>query len=168
MENEKYYTPEIEDFYIGYEFEMEAGTGWSKQIFPDPWWNHGGMGGIDTLIRCLESGNIRVPFLTREQIEKEGWKADEKAEFTDFSEDYFKHVSVFNHHFIYQLHVMTTYIEKVGSRRIAGKHVSITSAFIRYDQEESMKKIDQPIFKGKCPSINEFRKMIKLLGIDGK
>lgn len=73
MEN-KYYTPELREFHVGFEFEMDAGTGWSKQIFPNPWWNNGGMGGIDALKRCVEDQIVRVKYLDREDIESLGWK----------------------------------------------------------------------------------------------
>jgi len=74
--DEKYYIPEIEDFRIGYEYEMYEGFGWTKQVFPKPWWfNNGGMGTINVLKNALVD-YIHVPYLTKEQIEAEGWKID--------------------------------------------------------------------------------------------
>lgn len=69
----KYYTPNINEFYVGFEFEMDAGTGWSKQIFPKPWWHDGGMGGINTLENCISGGNIRVMELNKDLILNEGF-----------------------------------------------------------------------------------------------
>jgi len=65
----QYYTPTIDEFHVGFEFEMDAGTGWSKQTFPKPWWESGGMGGMSTLKRCLQDKNIRVKHLCRQDIE---------------------------------------------------------------------------------------------------
>jgi hypothetical protein len=48
MEN-KYYVPQIEEFYVGFEYEMSDGYSHTKQVFPNPWWNNGGMGGFNTL-----------------------------------------------------------------------------------------------------------------------
>jgi len=72
----QYYTPTIEEFHVGFEFEMDAGTGWSKQTFPKPWWESGGMGGINTLKRCIEDKSIRVKHLDRQDIEECGWEME--------------------------------------------------------------------------------------------
>lgn len=83
---EKYFTPEIEDIRVGYECEMKQ---------PNFSYFRNGIT-RDTLLKILEKeeykpyviqvfdfqmlkfsgldGVIRVPYLTKEQIEKEGWK----------------------------------------------------------------------------------------------
>jgi hypothetical protein len=71
MEN-KYFTPDIEDFYVGYELEVnynfKLNDIFHKEI-------------IDSFeelsdIHSRMSGDcvIRVPYLTKEQIEAEGWE----------------------------------------------------------------------------------------------
>ena len=77
-EQNKYYTPEIEDLYKGYEYEWglrnmdDTLDHWQKKIIENvhdfasiPW--------------RLENGVIRVPYLTKEQIEAEKeWEWSEK------------------------------------------------------------------------------------------
>ena len=77
--DEKYYVPNIEDIRIGYEIEGKAYGGeelWFKLIINAPNW-------ADMLcskdcdgIYTLPSDIYRVPFLTKEQIEQEGYRTD--------------------------------------------------------------------------------------------
>ena len=62
MEN-KYYTPEIEDLRIGYELEVLRSKGWSKFTLVRTHL-------LDILTEDIE---IPTPYLTKEQIENEGW-----------------------------------------------------------------------------------------------
>jgi hypothetical protein len=74
MEN-KYFTPDIEEMFVGCEFEMHDTWGdWKKLILTEDLLKHPAVG--------LGSGNerapwywkFRVPYLTKEQIEAEGWE----------------------------------------------------------------------------------------------
>lgn len=72
-ENLKYFTPSIEDIRVGYECEMYThrfleGYGWNKQILDSTL-----VAAIVTHSNELEKG-IKTPYLTKEQIEAEGWK----------------------------------------------------------------------------------------------
>lgn len=74
MEQNKYYTPSIEDFKIGYEYEqyrpsfyndggkVENKSTWNKDIIKEPL-----MYG-DTLSKNIEKKYIRTPYLTKEQV----------------------------------------------------------------------------------------------------
>lgn len=87
MEN-KYFTPDIEDMSVGCEFEMDdTWGGWkkltlTKELLANP-------------MVGLGSGNerspwyhkIRVPYLTKEQIEAEGWKESDVSGFFDKIDD---------------------------------------------------------------------------------
>lgn len=74
MEN-KYFTPDIEDFHIGYEFQRFIPR--SNATEEECWEtiklsvNYLTLDEIDDEIIEKE---IRVPYLTKEQIEAEGWK----------------------------------------------------------------------------------------------
>ena len=70
----KYFTPDIEEMFVGCEFEMHDTWGnWKKLILTEELLKNPLIG--------LGSGNervpwywkIRVPYLTKEQIETEGW-----------------------------------------------------------------------------------------------
>ena len=72
---DKYYTPEIEEFHVGFEYEVEdlGDDGktrvWRPQIFE----------GEETrtyFIEELKKGEIRVKYLDREDIESLGFKQD--------------------------------------------------------------------------------------------
>ena len=67
---DKCYTPQIEDIRTGYEFEIfreRDNTWWdSKTTFPNE--------SLDWIINKLKEGRLRVAYLTKEQIEKDGWK----------------------------------------------------------------------------------------------
>ena len=71
----KYFTPDIEEMFVGCEFEMHDTWGnWKKLILTEELLKNPLIG--------LGSGNervpwywkIRVPYLTKEQIEAEGWE----------------------------------------------------------------------------------------------
>lgn len=70
MEESKYYTPEIEEFYIGFECEFigEARTDWVNCVID--WVNMD----FITFHRHLAAKQYRVKFLDREDIESLGWK----------------------------------------------------------------------------------------------
>lgn len=72
MEN-KYFVPQIEDFRIGYEYEFQGiPKGWHKMIFSEE-------NSLKTMKFNIENlkDTIRVPFLTKEQIEKEGYTVED-------------------------------------------------------------------------------------------
>tara|TARA_R110000822_G_scaffold67329_1_gene164012 strand:+ start:3367 stop:3774 length:408 start_codon:yes stop_codon:yes gene_type:complete len=74
MEKEKYYTPTIEEFHVGFEFEFETGIeGWKKFIIKND--------RIDATLRNLETfkTQFRVKYLDGEDIESFGFKEDEKV-----------------------------------------------------------------------------------------
>jgi len=60
----EYFTPSIEDIRVGYECEMRQRNIWE---FYRIQWN-------DCLSDFVDMDGIRVPYLTKEQIENEGWK----------------------------------------------------------------------------------------------
>lgn len=133
MENNKYYVPDIEDIHIGYEceriiriigeFDTEIHWDWFKWILTDE---------NDVKQAIIHIHALRTPYLTKGQIEAEGW---------EFKDDN-------NHYYISGDH--GGYILELEDKHI----IKIIDLF---DSE--------PIFYGKCPSINEFRYICKLLNI---
>ena len=74
-ENNKYYTPYIEEFHVGFEYEI-----WD---FDKSQWKNGKVKSFESLLECpfgmsiegyVESRHIRVKHLDREDIEECGWK----------------------------------------------------------------------------------------------
>lgn len=72
MEN-KYYIPQIEEFYVGFEYEFQTLKGWEKRTFNS---NDGGYyNSTSETKEGLSDGNIRVKFLDRQDIEAEGFES---------------------------------------------------------------------------------------------
>jgi hypothetical protein len=83
----KYYTPELEEFYFGFEFEANyVKEGWQKEVFGE------GLKSISSVPQLLVSflknkgleGNIRVKHLDREDIESLGWNYSNKSNVNNF------------------------------------------------------------------------------------
>lgn len=67
----KYYTPSVEEFHVGFEYEVEdlhdnlIDRCWRRQVFE----------GEDATIReWLKTNDVRVKYLDQEDIEELGWK----------------------------------------------------------------------------------------------
>ena len=124
MEN-KYYTPELEDLFIGYEIKRYiAGSGDSyENIILNKI-------ELEWCLNCYntncQKGWLRTPYLTKEQIESEGWV-------------YIKAFNSFNKN-------------EYNVRLLDNNQLRVSAG-----------EFSTLIFK--CPSINEFRKIIKLLEI---
>ncbi len=134
MEN-KYFTPDIEDFYIGYEYERFVPRAnateeecWEKLVMSV---NYLSLDDIDNEIMEKE---IRVPYLTKEQIEAEGWKFD------------------------YNLGDFDYYIKTVNDKE------EYELEFC-YKERININIWKRTLYHGECKDINTFRKIIKLLGI---
>lgn len=73
MENKEYFTPEISDFCIGYEYEtIYLKSVWTKEslrIMDAGWF-------FESYENDAVPTEFRVPYLTKEQIEAEGWKIE--------------------------------------------------------------------------------------------
>lgn len=83
MENNKYYTPTIEEFYVGFEYELLGNSGrWYKNNFGDAngeYWNE--------LSECywdIEHNKLRVKYLDQSDIESLGWIDGETRGMTPF------------------------------------------------------------------------------------
>ena len=133
-EESKYYIPDIEDLRVGYEYEFQGiPKGWHKMIFSE----ENSLKNIKYNIEKLTDA-IRVPYLTKEQIESEGW-----TEIHD--REYIKEKSTPDLRIIYWF--------SPGGKKYLSKF------------EKRYKGVSHTIFEGDCPSINEFRYICKLLGI---
>lgn len=75
-DNLKYFQPEISDIRVGYEAEFDL-AGFGKEG-----WQFVKFQGVDKAVRCYhEKGLYRVPYLTQEQIEAEGWRVSVGKDF---------------------------------------------------------------------------------------
>lgn len=154
----QYYTPDISDIRIAYEYEqyhprfytnnegeVENRSVWYKKTISEPL-----MYG-DTLSSKINNKTIRVPYLTKEQIEVEGW-------FNGVGENWFyKNLSN---------------VVKVNNEYfIDGKLISYEDYELHYNYNTHILIIGNEernyLFQGYCFSINEFRYITnKLLNIN--
>lgn len=145
MEN-NYYTPELSDLHIGYECEINLGgvVGWEKHTismrdfeFTKPLHNN-------------NLGAYRTPYLTKEQIEAEGWK------FLHISQDlWFEKEGDFDFD--------NFYTSKLTMHYGAKAHIGYSDLRLTIIADD--RGLDYKLFEGMCPSINEFRKITKLIRI---
>lgn len=140
IDKPRYYIPSMEDIKVGYEceyFEPFAGRNqWIKYTFE---FASDIMDFAETGLKYREK-NYRTHYLTKEQIEAEGWKYEE-------------HVSEYGTAYWFNKREYTLYHGTIDN---PNKIMIIKSCNIREGC---------PIFDGNCPSINEFRYISKLLGI---
>ncbi len=143
MEN-KYFTPDIEDLCIGYECEYNFAKAYTDEFdfvkidYKDITSGEAGYTNeLTDMIHLIDDGAaaIRVPYLTKEQIEAEGWKY--------LSEGYVEQQAFYKDDF-----QMSCFYDK---------HL------LKIIKKESLKTVI--LYQGSCKCINDFRKIIKLLGI---
>lgn len=164
MNNENYYTPSIEDIHVGYECEHTTDTltfrvNNTDKIIKDKLYPYDV---INYLKWIIEDGHeisefIRTPYLTKEQIEKEGWvKLDNK----------FNDTQRIVHIPDYELKT------EFGSLRLYIPDLDKVYEDIRIEKYTKGNPNDvwsmssfYTIYRGLCPSINEFRQITKLLNI---
>ena len=78
MEKEKYFIPEIEDIYSGYEYEVRRNDGkWERVTEFSNDYDYEDNPHY-AIMKDIKIGKIRVPYLTKEQIENEGWEFTEQ------------------------------------------------------------------------------------------
>jgi len=159
----KYYTPEVSDIHLGYELEVEelekadnnpddADGKWWKKVIIDTTVDEDILEFCGNSITGIKNRDIvyvrntfRTPYLTKEQIEAEGWTHTGGNLLSHSRQDYEKNgVEIEYWELNQNLVIKRKNLYRDGSGRYDG--------YIQY-------------FKGKCPSINEFRTICKLLNI---
>jgi hypothetical protein len=150
MENkEQYYTPQLEDFYVGYECEVNWNRGYSTEFTPFVFKlgniPHGYTREYGDALIAYDDGyaKFRTPYLTKEQIEAESWVCNGIDKF-------YTDCEVFQLNTIDEHNNYLNYFMKVSFKD-------------RWIQIEEMGS--DSLFQGEIKSINEFRKIIKWIGI---
>lgn len=141
MEN-KYYTPDIEDIRVGYECEQLIDyithNEWKKEIFGKGCWlPEGDVGGIMHWYHtCIINKRLRTAYLTKEQIEDEGWNI----------------LQIYpNGALIFLKGTIDDGYELLWEQN---KSIKITKVWSIFDGEKYLRS---DIYIGDSPSINEFR-----------
>lgn len=133
---QKYFTPDITDIRVGYEYEYFLGGNWHKGKVFDLYTDRMGCG-IGELQGYLAEGNLRVPYLTKNQVEKEGWELC--ADYDEFS-----------------------FMAEISKSGITYRLFWTEDLMLEiYDPNDYY-----TYYKGECKDINTFRFICKLLNID--
>jgi len=151
MQENSYYTPDIQDFFSGYEYEMYNGYQWVPQVFPKPWWEDTGMRGFISLTNSIKDEGVRTLYLTKEQIEIEGWKpkyTNKRRYWFDTNPDFYKTSKLQDYYGYHDYSVILSFDPE--DQRV----------ILKVDFDGGKENIDDfdTIFDGQCKSINEFRK----------
>jgi hypothetical protein len=181
----RYYTPDISDLYVGYECERrivdfseffdiflpegatqeEYDKAWSEIACGDKWkWepyiiraNQTRGQGPDISEDHKPLLRFRTPYLTKEKIEAEGWIENKSRWLNDkqrvaWTPDY---------------EVETSYGSlRVYVRKLDAVYEEITlEKYVRGGDGPFQLSSKSVAYSGPCPSINEFRKICKLIGI---
>ena len=93
----KYYTPSIEEFHVGFEYEEKSSGLWAKQIYNNyspvltgvltekyKQFRIEHLYNFDTIENYIQCELIRVKYLDKEDIESLGWKVVENVGNTEF------------------------------------------------------------------------------------
>src|ERR1700753_1725514 len=85
---EQYYTPSLEDLYVGYKYEYKIHIKgqWQNYVLKDLCTDRDGYGATEVQ-DYLEAGLLRTKYLTKEQIEAEGWKGNGNFDVMPFYKD---------------------------------------------------------------------------------
>lgn len=139
----KYFKPKLEDLYVGYEFESHT---WCSDMIGDPALNYDRWETVSLtathLRTILEYGvkHVRVPYLTFERLISEGWEPLEE----DASDE--------RAHWFTNGRVRIRYLPMFPYNLNGYLKIQRGTQFTWHT-----------LYDGTCDSINDFRKIIKLL-----
>jgi hypothetical protein len=155
MEN-KYFTPDIEDIHIGYECEIlypHNMIKYNEKLNENLWEKH-----KFELQESLSEGDsmsfdyiYRTLYLTKEQIEAEGWETTDEGVDSRGEKILYKNCKKDLNIFNLKYYLIFNEIEK---------SLNIYMRKSLFDDS-----ITSNLYNGECKDINTFRKIIKLLGI---
>ena len=140
MEDSKYYTPEISEFFVGFEYDCILPQ-WEIQD-----WRSTVVGtneDLDAIYQCIKLDRIRVKLLDKSDIESCGFNQIPSKEFAQDVEEYQSNWSIGPNPF----------------------RLSKYKNLITISHQPHMRSSRQ-LFEGIIKNISELRKLLKQLGID--
>lgn len=154
MEEDKYFVPDIEDFHVGYECEVNWNRAYVDEFIPiklkicdelDNGVRDCYNSNVEDVLIAYDDGyaEFRTPYLTKEQIEAEGWEViDDKnpAKFKHPVEVDVQVIYDFENHYLW---------------------ITIPAEIVKEKIKYRANK-----YAGYCKSINEFRYISKLLQLN--
>ena len=151
MEN-KYFTPDIEDLYVGYECEQLINQVWVKDIFAKGSYLPENIDLLHWAHSCIINKNLRVPYLTKEQIENEGFVYRGKVSNATIPGEPFTKIQLefIKNNILIRFDIISNKV-MIDKANIIEGNVNFYNVKTLYD--------------GECKDINTFRLIQKLLGI---
>ena len=145
---DKYYTPEKEEFCIGFEFEylsawQQSDTEWEPLVFN----NFKDLTSLNTYFKHAE---FRVKYLTKEDIESLGFKVEEE----------FRNDNLYKYNFLIKEDLDFDEGKIIGSYNIENRYLTIENG--AQWPEDHQYYVDELIIKNK----SELKRLLKQLGID--
>ena len=142
--NQEYFTPDIEDIRVGYECEVlyahnttkyggKTYDKWEPYIFE--------IQGVDQVDKCLVlDDKYRTPYLTKEQIEAEGWEITAR-----------------------EVKAPPYEVDWINAKK--GEHTLWINLAMHKSMHMGISDKIYNVFRGQCKDINTFRYICKLLNI---
>ena len=146
-QKDKYFTPEISDIRVGYECEWLKNNEWEHFIVGN---NGKGIFCQWDQFEQLDIDRIRVPYLTKEQIEAESWEYKQTNKIRYWYEKLSPEVGG---------NLYGYYIYK--ATLIHDPEMKYVKILFSFDAVE-----DECVFEGECKDINTLRYISKLLKIN--
>lgn len=149
-DKQEYYTPELSDFYEGFEFEiLYPNNKWVKQVYGKSI-KHMELQQFSDDLDKIAHAIVRVPYLTKAQIETEGWKFKGKSVDLWWEKEGTFDTGSFR---VYKIIMHYGMKGHIGNQDLK-MHIYAEDQGTEYD-----------LFRGEVKSINEFRKLQNWLGI---
>jgi len=140
MEENKYYTPDITEFYVDFEYLFRRSIGLPYETFKLT-----EVANFQKIKEALTEGLVKVPYLSKEDIEEEGFIFD--IEVNQGNELIFK--------------------KPLNDRQWL--EVEIPSTFDNDDKKTAIYRCDvvgsEPLFHGLIRNKSEFKRVLKMIGI---
>lgn len=134
----KYYTPELSEFHVGFEYEFSGnkGEGWSEEIVEDLY-------SFESIIDDIRYCDLRVKYLDKEDIESLGFKKENDMMMSAMSGSLY-----------------------IGKRSELRTWYSGHSTCVRIITNPNTEQ-KQIVFDGFIKNLSELKVLLKQLGIDG-
>lgn len=167
MNENKYYTPKIEEFYVGFEYEFFNSKNWVIDTDFSTLFNANDTDCLYELRINIEENNIRVKYLDAENIESFGFKGDSYYnEILDISSTREPMMlgSGFSKNNIV-IECMCYSPNGYGFSDVCRTYVDQNSYFCisRYNKIERF-KVEKTLFSGKVKNKSELRKVLQMIG----
>lgn len=142
VEDNKYYTPSIEEFHVGFRYESGnkavkgTSTEWTKSIIEEPW-------EIESLFE-----EVRVKYLDQEDIEELGWEYSGKTQ----------------HSWFYLVKTIQPYNLTYRSFKLSYNYESHRLMIWAYEYDNFSPE-EETLFLGECKNYNQLQDLMKMIGM---